>query len=416
MTRIFTLFLRGVCAMLPGMSRESIHQALFRAAYHGERENVRRLLARGADATVCSPYGETVLMGACRYHDTDLVQLLLRAGADPNAVRKNHGNVYESETPLINAVSCGNAAVVRLLLDSGAELDMFHDDARRLMYEACRSGSPETVELLAARGAQSPYGMPPLSYALVRGQENEVTALLVGGADAAQADTEGIAPLVWASLFGRVEMAARLEQAGVCVQDCPAALHAAARRDHAPMCAWLLERGVSPYSHDGSDDIEDCTALGTAIRHNSVQVAECLLQHGVDPGALTGAFEVPLVLAAESRSLPMAELLLRYGADVDGAAYEGAKTALMVAASKDEADMVRLLLEHGADTEAEDCDGWTALHEASCEPVAELLLQAGANPLAEDVAGLTPRDWALKLKRDEAVVALLEKAACRRKK
>lgn len=398
------------------MAQESLHEALVSAAYAGKREEVRRLLARGADATVRTPYGETALMGACQYNDTELVQLLIRAGADPDAARETRANVYGRETPLINAVACGNAAVVRLLLDSGAALDLCGDGAGGLMYEACRSGSPETVELLAGLGVQAPYLMPPLSYAVVRGQADEVAALLAGGADAAQADAEGTAPLVWASLYGRVEMAALLEKAGVRVQDCPAALHAAARGDYAPMCAWLLERGVNPYSHDGSDDIEDCSALGTAIRHNSLQAAECLLQHGVDPGALTAAFEFPLELAAELGSLPMAGLLLRYGADVDGAAYEGGKTALMTAVFEDDADMVRLLLEHGAATEVEDCDGWTALHYASGVPVAELLLQAGANPLAEDDAGHTPADHALELHRDDAVVALLEKAVGRRKK
>ena len=108
--------------------------------------------------------------------------------------------------------------------------------------------------------------------------------------------------------------------------------------------------------------------------------------------------------------MPMVELLLRHGTDINAVPYEGGSTALMVAAREDNADMVRFLLEHGADTEVADADEWTALFHAESAPVAQLLLQHGANPHARDIADWTPLQAALKLDKDDALVALLETA------
>lgn len=384
----------------------TLDEELLQAAYRGDRVRVQCLLDARADAKAVSPYGETALMGACQYDDTETVRLLIQAGSNVNAVRDTGENLYLRETPLTKAVGYGHAAVVRLLLESGAEFDFFKDDARCLLYAACLSGNAETVELIAGLGAMPPDELPPLSYAIVRNRMDEVQSLLEAGEDPAETDAEGMAPLEWATLFGRLEAAALLEQAGVCVKDCPAALHAAVRGEHVDMCEWLLDRGISVEARDE----DDCTPLETAICHNSMQAAECLLQRGANPVAPTSLRQVPLAFAVEMGNLPMVELLLRHGADINAVPYEGGSTALMVAAREDNADMVRFLLEHGADTEVADADEWTALFHAQSAPVARLLLQHGANPHARDIADWTPLQAALKLDKDDALVALLETA------
>ncbi|MGN0869255.1 MAG: ankyrin repeat domain-containing protein [Akkermansia sp.] len=386
----------------------ALDQELLHAAYRGERELVLRLLEQGASARYVSPYGETALMGACQHNDFILVEALLHAGADIQAVRDTYENLYSRETPLTKAVSFGHATIVRLLLSRGAELDFFGDDARCLMYAACASGNEETVQLLEERGAQPPREMTPLIYAIVRGRTEECRRLLATGMAPDKADTVGITPLEWAALYGRTEAAELLEQAGLCVRDDPKALHAAARGDSAALCAWLTERGISPEQPDDGE----CTALEIAIGYNSLQAAEALLQHGASPHQPCSLCLMPLAVAAGEGNLPMSALLLRYGADINGTAYDGGATALIEAVKEDREDMVRFLLEQGADIEQADCDEWTPLFFTQTASMARLLLDFGADPDACDLGGDTPLQVARALKRDnKELIALLRAAS-----
>jgi ankyrin repeat protein len=84
------------------------------AARYGQRKIVEFLLVEGALATgVPSP-----LPGAVHKGDRLLVRRLLRAGADPNTLGP-HGHAA-----LHAAAVSGNAAMIRLLLSHGAQLDL----------------------------------------------------------------------------------------------------------------------------------------------------------------------------------------------------------------------------------------------------------------------------------------------------
>jgi ankyrin repeat protein len=57
---------------------------LIRAAEGGSAEIVRRLLARGADASGKTPGGRTAVQAAAEFGDPEVVRLLVEAGADPS--------------------------------------------------------------------------------------------------------------------------------------------------------------------------------------------------------------------------------------------------------------------------------------------------------------------------------------------
>jgi ankyrin repeat protein len=83
----------------------------------GRLADVRQLLA-----TSSTEDRHRALVLAAQHGHVDVVQLLLDAGEDPN--RYNPEGNHSHSTPLHQAVWSGNDAVVRLLVERGARLDM----------------------------------------------------------------------------------------------------------------------------------------------------------------------------------------------------------------------------------------------------------------------------------------------------
>ena len=90
-------------------------EAIFVAAYRGDAEILREILATKPDKNVRDAFGDTALHVAIFQKDVSVVKLLLDYGFDPNA--KTVRNGY---TPLHNAVAANNIEAARLLLRYGA--------------------------------------------------------------------------------------------------------------------------------------------------------------------------------------------------------------------------------------------------------------------------------------------------------
>ena len=115
--------------MREGSPRIVFATALMRAAFAGDIELVKLLLAHGADPHIISSDRETTLMAACGtgfingYHRQrtpaerlEVVKLLIDLGEDVNAA-DNYGI-----TPLMVAANLGDVAIVQYLIDKGADL------------------------------------------------------------------------------------------------------------------------------------------------------------------------------------------------------------------------------------------------------------------------------------------------------
>lgn len=101
-------------------------------------------------------------------------------------------------------------------------------------------------------------------------------------------------------------------------------------------------------------------------------VQSTLMQYGQDYG------ETPLHHAAYWGQRGVAEILLRYGADVHARNTRG-RTPLHVQCVPGTPDVVELLLTHGADVNARDFDGATPIFFASGGAIAQLLIDHGAD-------------------------------------
>jgi len=144
------------------------------------------------------------------------------------------------------------------------------------------------------------------------------------------------------------------------------------------------------------------SALRSAVSLGDLRSTRLLLDWGANPNASSGECGTALMDAASSgdQSYKMVQLLIEYGADVNGGCQKHAgrntrpgeewvvwHTPLQYAASKGclGKDIVNLLVHHGADLDAFDREtGNTALHAAvsageSEEEVVKFLINRGAN-------------------------------------
>jgi len=120
--------------------------ALHLAAFFGQDDAVRLLLARGADpdAPGTGWMTGTPLNSAASAGHAATVDLLLEAGADPDAVQRG------GWTPLHSAAHNGDALTVELLLAHGADPSATDDDGRSVADMARENGDPATIRAIQA--------------------------------------------------------------------------------------------------------------------------------------------------------------------------------------------------------------------------------------------------------------------------
>lgn len=96
---------------------DSLDTALVCAAFGGYTNLVELLLDKGADPNTEVSGGDTVIAFTTRYGYVDIVRALLRYGADPNKRRQ-----YDNEwTALFEAISNDHLTITELLLENGAD-------------------------------------------------------------------------------------------------------------------------------------------------------------------------------------------------------------------------------------------------------------------------------------------------------
>ena len=123
---------------------------LFEATATGDVPAVKAFLAADpAAARAVSPDGFGVLGLAVFFGHGALADLFLASGADVNAASANALRV----TPLHSAVSRGDAAMARTLLERGADPDAAQQSGWTPLHGSASQGNVELVRLLRAKGA-----------------------------------------------------------------------------------------------------------------------------------------------------------------------------------------------------------------------------------------------------------------------
>jgi ankyrin repeat protein len=179
--------------------------ALIAAATHGRIAAVKFLLDHNADPNAAGKSGQTPLMAAAENNHAEILQLLLDHRANP--VAKDHNGW----SALLKAVYRNNVACVQIL----AERD--RQGLGRGLLVASLLGFKEAVKILLDSGAEvdarSEDRRTPLMLAASKGNKEIVKMLLDAGADPALTDRTGETAESLASSQGFTEVAAMLRDA-----------------------------------------------------------------------------------------------------------------------------------------------------------------------------------------------------------
>nr|XP_022906847.1 ankyrin repeat domain-containing protein 50 [Onthophagus taurus] len=382
-----------------------------------------------------------VNFGAFLPTDPKVMRLLLEAGAVEQG--DSEGCDYESQISLATtssepspepifdlqdihgqaalhvAARLGQAHVVKVLLEAGANADQADVDGWTPLRAAAWGGHTEVVELLVKHGctldSMDAENRTALRAAAWSGHEEIVRILLQNGAKVNLTDHEGRTALIAAAYMGHSEIVEHLLDFGANINHADAdgrtALSVAAlcapRSPGTSVVSTLLERNASVDHKDN----EGMTPLLVASFEGHKDVCELLLENEADVDHCDNSGRSPLWAAASMGHAPVVALLLFWGCCIDSMDSEG-RTVLSVAAAQGCVEVVRQLLDRGLDEQHRDNSGWTPLHYAAFEghqDVCEALLEAGARIEETDNEGKAPLVLAAQGGHTALVNAFLEK-------
>jgi len=397
------------------------------AARSGRTDLLDALLAAGASVTAAEatlPEGQTLLMLAARTGTVDTVRRLVAAGSNLNARETRTGT-----TALVWAATGNHAAVVQLLAEAGADLDLQSSVTHyphtqngvlltgpeegvsyvgqtvlprggwsATMY-AAREGAPEAVRALADAGANldlvDPEGTSALVIAIINGHWDVARLLVEKGANLNLADIKGMTPL-----YAAVDMHTLGDTFGRPSPPRPVIEGAM------DMLSLLLARGADPNAqlkgpilkrvYDAGDNRlgEGATAFMRAARKCDVAVMTMLLKAGADATLAQKSGNTPLMLAAGAVST---------GGDENERVSE-----------QDAIAAISLGLNAGLDVNAVNTNGDTVMHAAATtagglRDLIRFLARSGARLDIKNKAGRTPLEAAERARQPNPdTIALLK--------
>ena len=392
------------------------------------QEVLEALIAAGANVQEVDKEGNTLLAKAVMLNSApEVIKLLAKNGSDVN-----QANLQEM-TPLVMALyqSCGEK-MVQALIDAGADLN--HNPKEILKNAVTRNKDPQVLDILAkanmklrlddddfsliAETVQIPNqekmltkvlkyddivnrknskGQTPVFAAMIPGQSLEVLNMLnKNGANFDVKDNNGQTVLMFAvknNVDVNVLSFLLSQNVDIFAKDNNnnTALDYAASSVHGDEAAMLL---LDAYAKDGKHQEEINNAMINAVMNPNVKLLEKFAQLGGKIDFSKQEAPILVIAAGKSNMVENVRQMLKMGADVNMVTPDKITPLHMAAASNPNPDMVKALIEAGADVNAQDRSGLTplmltVLYNPNGDAVAEILLEAKANPKLRDTTGRT---------------------------
>lgn len=158
---------------------ELTQEVFLQKVAEGDAAHVTLFLEAGIDPSVPNSARRTALWIAVERKQSEVLKALLAGGVAPDA--KNAPPMESNKTLVFEAVDSGDAALVRLLVEAGADAKMANDYGVPPLAEAARTGNLEMCQILLKAGADpnaAPGGFP-LLYGPVNEDHLDVVQLLL---------------------------------------------------------------------------------------------------------------------------------------------------------------------------------------------------------------------------------------------
>jgi ankyrin repeat protein len=392
--------------------------ALHWAAHLDNLEMADQLLRAGADFRVANRTGATPMALATVNGSARMIGRLLDAGHDPNAVLTE-----TLETVLMLTAKTGNPEAVQLLIARGADVNARQGRQFTALMFAASEGHAEAIKVLLAAGAdphastvastkperRPPGGMTALLFAAREGHIDAARALVEGGADVDQAGADTTSPLLIALVNGHYALANMLLEHG-------ADVNIADANGRAPLYA-VIELRNQQWSQAPAPVLPQAEHM--AMIETLVAAGANLEQKLTGKINHRGSFDMrwtelkggtPFLRAAWNGDIEVMRFLLEHGADAEVVTEKGETALLLLAGAgwplgqgyirtdaEIEAALDLLVEELGMDVNAATSEGITGVMAAvfkGTNNVIQYLVDKGARLDVKDSKGHSVLDWA----------------------
>uniref|UniRef100_A0A8C1K5J4 Kinase D-interacting substrate 220a n=1 Tax=Cyprinus carpio TaxID=7962 RepID=A0A8C1K5J4_CYPCA len=368
-------------------------QSLFSYVEEENLSAIKAHLDKYREVDTRSENGQTALMLASEQGSLEIVQELIRRGANVNlddivSSSSKHTQLSDTTLDILGGWSAlmwaaykGRLEVAHLLLEKGANPNITGQYSVYPIIWAAGRGHAEIVQLLLQHGAKvncsDKYGTTPLIWAARKGHYDCVMHLLENGANVDQEGANSMTALIVAVRGGFTEVVKELlkrnPNMNMTDKDGNTALMIAAIEGYTEIVQDLLDAGTYVNIPDRSGD----TVLIGAVRGGHVEIVRALLNKYADIDVKGQDSKTALYWAVEKSNATMVRDILQCNPDTEAYTKDG-ETPLIKATKMRNMEIVELLLDKGAKVSAVDKKGDTALHIAirgRSRKLAELLLR-----------------------------------------